>query len=133
MQLPSLQRRFGCTSGKNSCDSSGNGKPGHYQQYPGQVPLLVGIQEKTPESLPCEDRTDHALLLHFWPLTVRVYVPELINRKGEREFVGFVLAVPEVNDILAFGLRLSCLAERIEARDLRISPCRSSVISLPAR
>jgi len=107
-------------------------KTGALPTVPLSGALLLGIQEKNPESLPCEDRIDHALLLHFWPLTVRVYVPELINREGKREFVGFVLAVPEVNDILAFGRAYLVLLSELKPGISGYRPAES-VISLPAQ
>src|SRR5579862_4033300 len=54
--------------------------------------LLIGTQDENAERLPFINRVDHALLLHFWTLTVRIFVPEMIDSDGQREFVGLVLA-----------------------------------------
>jgi CRISPR-associated protein Cmx8 len=64
--------------------------------------IMIGAQAVNAEAVAFEDRADHALLLHFWMLTVRIFVPEAIDSDGKREFVGFVLAFPDVSDLTAF-------------------------------
>ena len=65
--------------------------------------VMLGAQAVTAESVTFEDRADHALLLHFWQLTVQTYVPEMINADGKREFVGYVLTIPEVRQLNRFN------------------------------
>ena len=65
--------------------------------------ILLGAQAVSAESVKFEDRADHALLLHFWQLTARVFVPEQIDAEGKRQFAGYVLAVPEVSDLGEFA------------------------------
>ncbi|MDR3635104.1 MAG: type I-MYXAN CRISPR-associated protein Cmx8 [Isosphaeraceae bacterium] len=65
--------------------------------------LLIGTQDQNAECLPFINRIDHALLLHFWTLAARIFVPEMIDPDGQRKFVsGFVLAFPDVSDLPAF-------------------------------
>lgn len=64
--------------------------------------VLLGAQAVSAENVKFEDLADHALLLHFWQLTARVFVPERINADGNREFIGYVLAIPEVCDLQEF-------------------------------
>jgi CRISPR-associated protein Cmx8 len=94
--------------------------------------ILLGAQALSAESVPFRDRAEHALLLHFWQLTVRVFVPEQIDADGAREFVGYVLAVPEVADLRKF-LRL--YKASLAKLDPKLSGYRpaSAVISLPAQ
>lgn len=65
----------------------------------------LGAQEKTAEDVLFRDRARSQLLLHFWPLTVGLYVPQVVNAKdGKREFVGFAVTVPDVSDLKQFCL-----------------------------
>jgi CRISPR-associated protein Cmx8 len=70
--------------------------------------LLVGAQQFNAERVSFTNRVDHAFLLHFWPLTTQVSVPQVIKRdeKGEfkREFGDkeYVIAIPEVSDLEEF-------------------------------
>lgn len=64
--------------------------------------LYVGGQAVNAEKVPFVGRADENLLLHFWPVVLRVFVPEVINNEGKTEFKGFVLAIPEVCDIEGF-------------------------------
>lgn len=65
--------------------------------------ILLGAQAMNAEAVDFVDRADHALLLHFWQLTVRVFVPERISADGKNEFAGYVLAIPEVADLKQFN------------------------------
>ena len=70
--------------------------------------LLLGAQDVTAEREPFADRSDHNLLLHFWPLTAMIYVPWLLDinpsqpSRSRGEAVGFSLAIPEVCDLEEF-------------------------------
>ena len=65
--------------------------------------LFLGAQAVSAERVPFQDRADHALLLHFWPVVMGIYVPEIIDRKGQTRFVGYVFAVPDVEDPESFS------------------------------
>lgn len=64
--------------------------------------IFIGAQDENAERVPFRGRIDQNLLLHFWPLTAQVFVPEAIDREGKRDFKGYVLAVPEVSDLQEF-------------------------------
>jgi CRISPR-associated protein Cmx8 len=64
--------------------------------------LLLGAQATNAELLPFEGRAEQNLLLHFWPLTSLVYVPQVVQPDGTSDFVGYVLAVPDVVDLIGF-------------------------------
>ena len=61
--------------------------------------LMLAVQAITAEAVPFEDRVETQLLLHFWVLTARVFVPQRVDVKGESNFVGYALAMPEVGDL----------------------------------
>lgn len=71
---------------------------------PVPVSLFVGAQAFNAEKVPFKGVIEHNLLLHFWPLTVQIFVPETINRDGNKELRGqaYVLAIPEVSDLEEF-------------------------------
>jgi CRISPR-associated protein Cmx8 len=91
--------------------------------------LLLGAQDATAEQTPFADRSDHNLLLHFWPLTVMIYVPWLLDinpsqpKQSRDQPVGFALAIPEVCNLEKFCKRfpnyLAGLNEKIQARGYR--------------
>ena len=66
--------------------------------------LFVGAQAANAERVKFEGAVQQNLLLHFWPLTLRIFVPEIIDRDGKKEINGqaFVLAIPEVCDLEEF-------------------------------
>ncbi len=92
--------------------------------------VLLGVQDKNAELVPFEDRSDHALLLHFWPLAVRVFVPGLVHSDGELDLPGYVVAVPEVCDLTAFCRAFVRMLQQLDPARLRFRPAEA-VISLP--
>ncbi len=57
---------------------------------------FIGAQEVNAEDVPFRDRARYQFLLRFWPFTVQIYVPLVLNNKDELEFPGYVLAIPDV-------------------------------------
>lgn len=74
--------------------------------------LFVGAQDSNAEQVPFQGRVDHNLLLHFWPWASPVFVPRAINlRKGQRDYKGYLLVIPEVADLgqpITHNSRLGC-------------------------
>ncbi|MCI0559332.1 MAG: type I-MYXAN CRISPR-associated protein Cmx8, partial [Nitrososphaera sp.] len=105
----------------------------------GEIPssLFVGAQAYNAEKVPFNGRVDQNFLLHFWPLTVQVFIPQVIKRdkKGQfrQEEKGYVLAIPEVTDLKEFCdvFPLSLAALDPQTRGYRTRP-RASLIDLPA-
>jgi CRISPR-associated protein Cmx8 len=58
--------------------------------------LWLGAQAFNAEGVPFRGRAEQNLLLHFWPLTVLIFVPQRIDNDGKSEFAGYTLAIPEV-------------------------------------
>lgn len=70
------------------------------------VPLpstyFLGAQASNAENVPFKDRARFQFLLHFWPYTVQIYVPAVMNNEGNRDFVGYALAIPDVASLKTF-------------------------------
>lgn len=94
--------------------------------------VLLGAQALSAESVPFRDVADHALLLHFWQLTVRVFVPERLDADGTREFAGFVLAIPEVANLLRFTDRYKRSLMQLDPTPAGYRP-RAALIAVPAQ
>ncbi|MDX2033396.1 MAG: type I-MYXAN CRISPR-associated protein Cmx8 [Blastocatellia bacterium] len=76
------------------------------QQPDHVVPLpstyFIGAQANNAENVPFKDRARHQFLLHFWPYTAQIYVPAVINNEGDREFVGYALAIPDIANLAIY-------------------------------
>jgi CRISPR-associated protein Cmx8 len=102
--------------------------------------LWLGAQDITAEQVPFQDRSDHSVLLHFWPLTVLIYVPWRIDvdqadpARSREEPVGYSLAIPEVSDLEEFCLSFPEVLTRLASRNQRrgYRP-RDACIDLPAQ
>jgi CRISPR-associated protein Cmx8 len=69
--------------------------------YPLELPstYFIGAQAVNAENVPFKDRARFQFLLHFWPYTAQVYVPEVINNEGKRHPGGYALAIPDVANL----------------------------------
>lgn len=94
--------------------------------------VLLAAQKENAERVEFLDRADHALLLHFWQLTARVFVPERIDGDGNRAFAGYVLAIPEVSDLPEFGRVYIQGLVSLDAKLRRFRPA-DAVIALAAQ
>ena len=56
----------------------------------------LGAQAKSAENVAFEDIARLRFVLHFWPFVAAIYVPEVLQRDGSREPVGYALALPDV-------------------------------------
>ncbi len=92
--------------------------------------LFVGAQASSPERVRFVGRIDENLLLHFWPVVMQVYVPEVIDRRGERDFAGYVLAVPEVVDVDGFVDEFPGFVAGLKGEVAGYRP-RDSIVSVP--
>ena len=105
-------------------------KQGHKQSIAGS--LFVGAQATNAERVKFEGVVEQNLLLHFWPLTVRIFVPETIDRDGKKEINGqaYVIAIPEVSDLEEF---CEVFPRSLAALDPQVQGYRpsASIITLP--
>lgn len=94
--------------------------------------ILLGAQANSAESVPFRDRVDHALLLHFWQLVVRIFVPERVGADGKRKFAPYVIAIPEVANLRQFNRRYTRALRGMGSKRSGPYPAEA-VISLPAQ
>lgn len=94
--------------------------------------LWLGAQAFNAEGVPFEGRAEQSLLLHFWPLASMVYVPQVVTPDGDSEFVGYVLAIPEVANLTEFVARFPPMVAGL-GTDIRVFRPTESVIDLPAQ
>jgi CRISPR-associated protein Cmx8 len=92
--------------------------------------LMLAVQAVTAEAVPFEDRVERQLLLHFWILTARVFVPQRVDADGNSEFVGYALAIPEVGNLDKFCKRYKELLAKLDAKKNRHRPAQA-VVALP--
>ncbi len=66
--------------------------------------LFVGAQASNAEKVPFKGVVDQNLLLHFWPLTLQIFVPETIDREGDKKLKeqAYILAIPEISNLEEF-------------------------------
>lgn len=86
---------------------------------------FLGAQSNNAENIPFKDRGRLQFLLHFWLFAAQIYVPAVMNNKGQRDFVGYAIAIPDVANLKRFCGRLpKILKERsIELSDDRPRDC----------
>lgn len=92
--------------------------------------LFVGSQAYNADMVPFLGRVDENLLLHFWPVVMRVYQPEVIDMDGKTRFQGYVLTVPDVIDVTGFCEYLESSIEQLDDNIVRFRP-KGAIISLP--
>lgn len=63
---------------------------------------FLGAQASNAENIPFKDKARFQFLLHFWLYTAQIYVPAVINYEGNRDFVGYALAIPDVANLKTF-------------------------------
>jgi CRISPR-associated protein Cmx8 len=78
---------------------------------------FLGAQANNAENTPFKDRARFQFLLHFWLYAAQIYVPAVIDNEGNRNFVGYALAIPDVRQLKRFCDRLQKLL-----RDRGIEP-----------
>ena len=94
--------------------------------------LWLGAQAVNAESIPFRGRAEQNVLLHFWPHTALIFVPQRINNDGESEFVGYCLAIPEVADLELFCEDYPKLLHDL-SQEVRGFRPTEAVIDLPAQ
>jgi|GEM_PF-454642 len=105
-------------------------RKGRYRTVGLSGAIMLGAQAVNAENVKFEDLARHALLLHFWQLTARIFVPEKINSDGKREFVGYVIAIPEISDLEEFCFAYTRFLSMLDPATHRGRP-KAAVVSLP--
>jgi CRISPR-associated protein Cmx8 len=95
--------------------------------------LMLGAQAVNAEGVPFSGRVDHNLLLHFWQLVVLTFVPQVVNKKDAKvERIGYVLAIPDVADLIEFRAEFPAVLQGLEANDPKHTPPKAR-LDLPAQ
>jgi len=93
---------------------------------------FLGAQAITAENVRFKDRARWQMLLHFWPFVAQVYVPEVIDpHKGQREFLGYAIALPDVSRLATFCEELPSVLRARESEMSGYRP-RGCVVELAA-
>jgi len=92
---------------------------------------LLGAQAINAEGLNFKDRSDHAFLLHFWILTLQIFVPCIVENDGSIDFTTFSLAIPDINDLDEFCDQYVRMLSELSPEVRGYRP-RESVIDIPA-
>lgn len=92
--------------------------------------LFLGAQAVNAEKIAFKGRIDENFLLHFWPVVMGVFVPEVIDKDGKSAFKGFVIAIPEVTDLQGFVEEFFGMVARLKKEMKGYRPA-DAVISLP--
>lgn len=90
----------------------------------------LGAQARSAENASFRDIARLRFLLHFWPFVVPIYVPAVIGRDGEREFVGYAIVVPEVSSLDEFVARWPRVARERSNQASGYRP-RDAIVELP--
>lgn len=94
--------------------------------------LWLGAQATNAEAVPFEGRAEQNLLLHFWPITALIFVPQQIDHEGKGDFSGYVLAIPEVSDVENFVVDYPLMLGELSKETRGYRPAEA-VIDLPAQ
>lgn len=92
--------------------------------------LYIGAQDTTADAVPFLGRPDEALLLHFWSIVARIYVPEVLDREGNARQDGYVLALPDVTDFAGFLTDFPQATAQLSTEVAGFRP-RAALISVP--
>ena len=95
--------------------------------------LFPGAQAVNAEGVPFEGRAEENLLLHFWPLTALLYVPQEVERDGSTSLPpsSYTVAVPDVSSLTEFVAEYPKLLAGLSAAPRGYRPAQA-VIDLPA-
>ncbi|MDB9311782.1 type I-MYXAN CRISPR-associated protein Cmx8 [Spirulina sp. CS-785/01] len=90
----------------------------------------LGAMTINPENIPTQDTVAHQFLLHFWVYVAQVYCPAILNKDGKREISGYVLAIPDVANLVDFCDEFKDVLNQREPHSYGYRP-REAIIDLP--
>ena len=95
--------------------------------------LFPGAQDTNAEGVPFEGRAEQNLLLHFWPLTVLLFVPQEVERDGTTSLPpsSYSVAIPDVLNLAEFVREYPRLLASLSGDARGYRPAQA-VIDLPA-
>ncbi|HUY93630.1 MAG TPA: type I-MYXAN CRISPR-associated protein Cmx8 [Pirellulales bacterium] len=92
--------------------------------------ILLGAQAVNAEGVAFQGRSDQTLLLHFWQITALTFVPQAVDQDGQGEFAGYVLAIPEVADLIEFTRLFPRMLRQLSEKRYGYRPA-GAVVDLP--
>lgn len=92
--------------------------------------LFLGAREYTAERVSFKDRAAHKLLLHFSLFVTQVYVPEVMDIDGKRQFVGYAVVFPDIRNLEVFCDELPVWL-RQRGSDVQGFRPRGAIVDLP--
>ncbi|MGV3523193.1 MAG: type I-MYXAN CRISPR-associated protein Cmx8 [Candidatus Sericytochromatia bacterium] len=95
--------------------------------------VCIGAQEINAEKILFQGSISENILLHFWNLTLLVYVPQRFKPDGERlktEDAGFAIVIPEVADLEEFLENYVPIIQNLSPEKLGYRP-KEARISVP--
>ena len=93
--------------------------------------IFIGAQSASAERVPFRGRADEVFLLHFWPVVIGVYAPQVMDRERRSKFTNsYVLVVPDVSDLKGFVKEFPDTTAQLRPELASYRP-RGAVISLP--
>jgi CRISPR-associated protein Cmx8 len=93
--------------------------------------IFIGAQAASAERIPFRGKADEVFLLHFWPVVMGVYAPQIIDREGGTNFTNsYVLVVPDVSDLEGFVQDFPNATAQLKPELAYYRP-REAVIALP--
>jgi CRISPR-associated protein Cmx8 len=91
--------------------------------------FFVGSQAHNAEMVSFKGRLDENLLLHFWPVVMGIYQPEVIKVDGSTPLQGYVLVIPDVLDVESFCTDFKHAMQQLDPAVSGYRP-RGSIISV---
>lgn len=92
--------------------------------------LFLGAQESTAEDVLFLGRSQHQLLLHFWPLIAQAYVPRIWDKRHDKMVsVGYAIVVPDVSRLSRFAWAWKHMMEQRSAARVGDRP-KDAVVDL---
>ena len=93
--------------------------------------LYLGAESESAERTNFQGAKENNFLLHFWPLSIAIFVPYAYDRKGKAERKGYVIVIPEPMNLITFVEDTLNLFGSLVSTSFGIYP-KKAIISLPA-
>lgn len=90
---------------------------------------FLGAQANNAENTPFKDQARFQLLLHFWLFAAQIYVPEVVDNEGKRNFVGYAIAIPDIAYLAWFCDELQDILQNRSIEKSRYRP-RDCIVNL---
>lgn len=106
-------------------------KKGHLKIESIAGSIFIGAQDANAEQVSFVGQVEHNLLLHFWQFSTPLFVPQTVDLKtGQREYAGYLLAIPEVADLRLYVEDMIGYWKTLEPQAAGYRP-RDALIDLP--